>query len=62
MLCEAAELVSSTGDAVAEELKQDFDEQTAKMAATIIVNALMFQENLSGYYDVRSVSQMIAGQ
>ena len=59
MLCEAAELVSSTGDTVAEELKQDFDEQTAKMAATIIVNALMFQENLSGYYDVRSVSQMM---
>ena len=59
MLCEAAGLVGSTGDTVAEELKQDFDEQTAKMAATIIVNALMFQENLSGYYDVRSVSQMM---
>ena len=59
ILCEAVELVGNTGDAVAEELKQDFDEQTAKMAATIIVNALMFQENLSGYYDVRSVSQMM---
>jgi hypothetical protein len=59
LLCEAVELVGNTGNAVAEELKQDFDEQTAKMAATIIVNALMFQENLSGYYDVRSVSQMM---
>ena len=59
VLCEAVELIPSTGESVAEELKQDFDEQTAKMAATIMVNALVFHENLSGHHNIRSLSQMM---
>ena len=59
VLCEAVELIPSTGESIAEELKQDFDEQTAKMAATIMVNALVFHENLSGHHNIRSLSQMM---
>ena len=60
ILMEAVSLTDGTDEAIAEHLKQDFDIQTARMAVTIMINALVFQQNLAGQYEIRSPAQILA--
>ena len=60
ILMEAVSLTEGTDEAIAEHLKQDFDIQTARMAVTIMINALVFQQNLAGQYEIRSPAQILA--
>ena len=46
------------GAAMAELLKQPHSEQTLRMAATILTNALMFHQNLAGQHGVRNLDQI----
>ena len=57
-LREAAEYSDDTKQAIATRLKQDYSVQTLRMAATIMINALVFHENLAGQYGVRSLDQI----
>ena len=43
---------------IRETLKQEYNEQTRRMAATILLNALIFQEHLSGGGEIRSLAQV----
>ncbi len=54
----AVEETESTGPALTTHLKQDYSVQTLRMAATIIINALVFHENLAGQHGVRSLDQI----
>ncbi len=58
ILREAAKLSDDTREAITEYLKQDYSEQTLRIATTILVNALVFHENLAGQYGVQSLAQM----
>ena len=60
ILMEAVSLTEGTDEAIAEHLKQDFDIHTARMAVTIMINALVFQQNLAGQYEIRSPAQILA--
>ena len=60
ILLEAVALTQGTDEAIAERLKQDFDEQTARIAATIMINALVFHQNLAGQHEIRSLPQIMA--
>ena len=57
-LREAAEYSDDTKQAIPARLKQDYSEQTLRMAATIIINALVFHENLAGQHGVRSLEDI----
>ena len=58
ILRQAAELSDDTQTAIIEHLKQPYSEQTLRMAATILVNALVFHQNLAGQHGVRNLSQI----
>ena len=58
ILRQAAELSDDTQTAIIEHLKQPYSEQTLRMAATIMVNALVFHQNLAGQHGVRNLSQI----
>ena len=60
ILLEAVALTQGTDEAIAERLKQDFDEQTARIAATIMINALVFHQNLASQHEIRSLPQIMA--
>ena len=51
-------LSDDTQTAIIEHLKQPYSEQTLRMAATIMVNALVFHQNLAGQHGVRNLSQI----
>ena len=51
----SAEDSDDTKQAITTRLKQDYSVQTLRMAATIIINALVFHENLAGQHGVRSL-------
>ena len=57
-LRQAAELSDDTKLAIVEHLKQSYDDQTLRMAATIMINALVFQQNLAGQHGVKNLSQI----
>ncbi len=61
ILRQAADLRESTKGAIAELLKQPYSEQTLRMAATIIVNALVFHQNMVGEHGVKSLDQIANG-
>ena len=48
ILREACEISESTKEAITDILKQEYSDQTLRMAATIMINALVFQLSLSG--------------
>ena len=50
ILRQASELSDNTQAAIVEHLKQPYSEQTLRMAATILVNALVFHQNLAGQH------------
>ena len=58
ILRQAAELSDATQSAIVEHLRQPYSDQTLRMAATIIVNALVFHQNLAGQHGVKSLDEM----
>ena len=58
ILRQAVELSGDTQTAIIEHLKQPYSEQTLRMAATIMVNALVFHQNLAGQHGVRNLTQI----
>ena len=60
ILMEAVSLTDRTDEVIAEHLKQDFDIQTARIAATIMINALVFHQNLAGQYGLLNPAQVLA--
>ena len=58
ILRQAAELSGDTQTEIIEHLKQPYSEQTLRMAATILVNALAFHQNLAGQHGVRNLDQI----
>ena len=58
ILRQAATLTESTQPAIAELLKQPYSEQTLRMAATIIVNALVFHQNMAGQHGVKGLDEI----
>ena len=57
-LRQAAMLSGDAQTAIPEHLKQPHSEQTLRMAATIMVNALVFHQNLAGQHGVRNLEQI----
>ena len=53
-----AEALRGTQTAISDHLKQTHGEQTLRMAATIMVNALVFHQNLAGQHGVRNLDQI----
>ena len=58
VLRQAAKTSGDTQKAIIEYLKQPYSEQTLRMAATIMVNALVFHQNLAGQHGVRNLDQI----
>ena len=59
ILRQAEELSGDTQSAaMAKHLKQPHSDQTLRMAATILTNALMFHQNLAGQHGVRNLDQI----
>ena len=58
ILRQAAGLSDDTQTAIIEHLKQPYSEQTLRMAATILVNALVFHQNLASQHGVRNLDQL----
>ena len=58
ILRQAEALTGETQMAIPEHLKQPYSEQTLRMAATIMVNALVFHQNLAGQHGVRNLEQI----
>ena len=58
VLYQAAEISDDTKQAITTRLKQDYSEQTLRMAATIMINALVFHENLAGQHGVQNLSRI----
>ena len=57
-LRQAAEISEDTQAAIVEHLKQSYDDQTLRMAATIMINALVFHQNLAGQHGVKNLTQV----
>ena len=57
---EAVELRDYTQGRITQRLKQPYSEQTLRMAATILINALVFHENMVGQHDVKSLNDVEA--
>ena len=58
ILRQAAQLSGDTQSAITDYLRQPYSEQTLRMAATIVVNALVFHQNLAGQHGVRNLEQV----
>ncbi len=58
ILRQAAELSGDTQSAIAGHLKQSYSDQTLRMAATILINALVFHQNLAGQHGVKNLDQI----
>ena len=58
ILREAANFSDDTRQAIIEQLKQDYSEQTLRIATTILTNALVFHQNLAGQYGVQNLTQL----
>ena len=54
----AAERAPDTQAAIVRHLKQPYGEQTLRMAATIMTNALVFHQNLAGDHGIRNLDQL----
>ena len=58
ILRQAEELSGDPQTAIPGHLKQPHSQQTLRMAATIMVNALVFHQNLAGQHGVRNLTQI----
>ena len=54
----AAERAEDTQAEIVRHLKQPYGEQTLRMAATIMINALVFHQNLAGQRGIRNLDQI----
>ncbi len=54
----AADQNEDTQAAIVGYLKQSYDDQTLRMAATIMINALVFHQNLAGQHGVKNLTQV----
>ncbi len=59
ILRQASELSDDTKQAITEHLKQDYGDQTLRMAATIMINALTFHLNLAGQHGVKNLNEIL---
>ncbi len=55
---EAVMLRDDTQGRITQRLKQPYSEQTLRMAATILINALVFHENMVGQHGVKSLNDV----
>ena len=55
---QAVELRDDTQSRITEHLKQPYSEQTLRMAATILINALVFHQNMAGQHGVKSLNDV----
>ena len=58
ILRQAVELSGDTQTALIDHLKQPLGDQTLRMASAIMVNALVFHQNLAGQYGVKNLGQI----
>ena len=58
ILRQAVELRDDTQTRITEHLKQPYSEQTLRMAATILINALVFHQNMAGQHGVKSLDDV----
>jgi len=54
----AADQNEDTQAEIVGHLKQSYDDQTLRMAATIMINALVFHQNLAGQHGVKNLTQV----
>ena len=59
ILREACEVSESTKEAITDILKQDYSDQTLRMTATIMINALVFHLSLSGRHGIPNYNDAI---
>ena len=59
ILREACEVSDTTKEAITDILKQDYSDQTMRMTATIMINALVFHLSLSGRYGIPNYNDAI---
>ena len=57
ILEESDRTYESTGEAIQKILKQEYNEQTRRMAVAILVNAMSFQNHLAGYKGILSIGE-----
>ena len=55
----AAESAPAFQAAIEKHLRQPYGEQTIRMAATIIINALVFHQNIAGRSEIRALNQLV---
>ena len=55
---QAVELRDDTQARITGHLKQPYSEQTLRMAATILINALVFHQNMAGQHGVKSLNDV----
>ena len=58
ILRQAAELSDDTKFEIVKLLKQEYGDQTLRMAAAIMINALVFHQNIAGQHGVKSLDQL----
>ena len=58
ILRQAVELRDDTQSRITDYLKQPYSEQTLRMAATIMINALVFHQNMAGQHGVKSLNDV----
>ena len=58
ILRQAVELRDDTQSRITDHLKQPYSEQTLRMAATIMINALVFHQNMAGQHGVKSLNDV----
>lgn len=62
ILHEAAELREDTRRAIEQHLKQDYSDQTLRMAAVMMINAFVYHQSLAGQHGVLSSTQLEFGE
>ena len=62
ILRQAAEMSDDTKFEIVKLLKQEYGDQTLRMAAAIMINALVFHQNIAGQHGVKSLDQLENGE
>ena len=62
ILRQAVEMSDDTKIEVVKLLKQEYGDQTLRMAAAIMINALVFHQNIAGQHGVKSLDQLENGE
>ncbi len=62
ILRQAVEMSDDTKFEIVKLLKQEYGDQTLRMAAAIMINALVFHQNIAGQHGVKSLDQLENGE